>query len=276
MSDPSGTGFPWTPKTLWDILKGDLKLKTGTVDTVSHLQKTTTFGVYFSAHWCGPCRQFTPVLTTAYNKLKAEGKNFEVVFVSGDNSDTEFEGYFGSMPWAAIPYKDKRIEELNAHFEVEGIPHFVLLDGPSGKVLTKNARARVAADPQGLEFPWHPKPLNTLDEGAAELNDNACLILLSSTLSDAELKVLEKVAAEYVAKWKDLPAAPLLFLYGKDGAMPSRVKQFTNVPDNTLFVLAIPDGKKTVLEGHDFSEQAIRNFVDAYLGGSLTSKGIKE
>lgn len=29
--------------------------------------------VYFSASWCAPCKQFTPVLKKVYNKLKEEG-----------------------------------------------------------------------------------------------------------------------------------------------------------------------------------------------------------
>lgn len=48
-------------------------------------------GIYFSAHWCPPCRQFTPLLVQTYNKLRAEGKEFEVVFVSSDKSLPQFQ-----------------------------------------------------------------------------------------------------------------------------------------------------------------------------------------
>ena len=40
--------------------------------------------LYFSAHWCPPCRGFTPELVKAYTKLKAVGRDFEVVFISSD------------------------------------------------------------------------------------------------------------------------------------------------------------------------------------------------
>jgi len=45
--------------------------------------------IYFSAHWCPPCRSFTPVLAQAYRD--ATSKNCEVIFLSSDGSETEFQ-----------------------------------------------------------------------------------------------------------------------------------------------------------------------------------------
>merc|ERR1712023_590324 len=42
-----------------------------------------TVGIYFSAHWCPPCRSFTPMLAKAYTS-HLKSKNFEIVFVSSD------------------------------------------------------------------------------------------------------------------------------------------------------------------------------------------------
>ena len=44
-----------------------------------------------SAHWCPPCRMFTPKLRQTYLQLKAAGKDFEVVFCSFDRSQKDFE-----------------------------------------------------------------------------------------------------------------------------------------------------------------------------------------
>ena len=46
--------------------------------------------LYFSAHWCPPCRGFTPELAKTYAKLKADGKDFELVFISSDRSEDGF------------------------------------------------------------------------------------------------------------------------------------------------------------------------------------------
>ena len=83
-----------------------------------------------------------------YNKLKEAGKNFEVVFVSGDNSEDEFNDYYSEMPWVALPFEDKRGDELNSHFEVNGIPHLVILD-ENDQVITDNGRGAVGGDPEG-------------------------------------------------------------------------------------------------------------------------------
>lgn len=65
-----------------------------------------TVGLYFSAHWCPPCRGFTPKLAEFYKKLHAE-KNFEIVFVSSDKNEGEFQEYYKEMPWLALPYSDR-------------------------------------------------------------------------------------------------------------------------------------------------------------------------
>lgn len=97
--------------------------------------KGKKLGLYFSASWCGPCRQFTPVLIEAYNELLKEG-DFEIVFISADRVDESFNGYFSKMPWLAIPFADKEARDrLDELFEVRGIPHLVILD-ENGKVVS--------------------------------------------------------------------------------------------------------------------------------------------
>ena len=37
------------------------------------LADTPVLALYFSAHWCPPCRQFTPLLARAYSQAKQAG-----------------------------------------------------------------------------------------------------------------------------------------------------------------------------------------------------------
>merc|ERR1711998_237275 len=88
------------------------------------------FGLYFSAHWCPPCRGFTPKLAETYNTLKAAGKNFEIVFVSSCKSADQFDEYFKEQPWLAVPFADRETKNaLSKTFKVSGIPSLVLIDG---------------------------------------------------------------------------------------------------------------------------------------------------
>ena len=69
-------------------------------------------GLYFSAHWCPPCRGFTPKLTEWYTKLTtgALKDKLEIVFVSSDRDEESFDKYFAEMPWLALPYCERDLK----------------------------------------------------------------------------------------------------------------------------------------------------------------------
>jgi len=120
-----------------------------------------TVGLYFSGHWCGPCRRFTPDLAAVYKQVKDAGHDFEVVFVSSDEDDASFKAYYEEMPWLALPYSDRaRKAELSQRFNVSGIPKLVLLR-PDASLITTDGRSGVASE-GAAGFPWAPVPLHEL------------------------------------------------------------------------------------------------------------------
>ena len=89
-----------------------------------------------------------------YNSLKAEGKNFEVVFVSADKSPPAFSNYFSIMPWLAIDYSDEATRNrLQTLLGTTSYPTLVLID-TSGNLITTNGREVIDSDPTGINFPW--------------------------------------------------------------------------------------------------------------------------
>ncbi len=109
------------------------------------LDGKTTLLFYFSAHWCPPCKGFTPQLAKFYAS-HAKSKSFEVIFVSGDRNEEEFSSYFSSMPWASVPWGTMR--SLNSCLEVAygavpGIPTLIAVDLATQRLLTRSARAFV-------------------------------------------------------------------------------------------------------------------------------------
>ncbi|XP_041362566.1 tryparedoxin-like [Gigantopelta aegis] len=141
--------MPKIKELIGDVLQG----KSGSIDVDSIMTAGKIVGLYFSAHWCPPCRGFTPTLATFYNNVKSK-KNFEIIFISSDKDESSFKEYLDSMPWPALPFSDRdRKKALSEKFGVTGIPTLILLD-EDGKVLNKNARGDVLDDPEGEDFPW--------------------------------------------------------------------------------------------------------------------------
>ena len=149
------TGFPSGDRgSVFDVFPKVLTNAAGwKVDTASAL-KGKMFGLYFSAHWCGPCRGFTPQLVKFYQQVAAKS-GFEIVFVSSDKTADDMRNYMttSSMPWLAIPFDDPARQELKRRFQIRGIPSLVIC-GRDGKMLSANARWDVVMLGDGAVKAW--------------------------------------------------------------------------------------------------------------------------
>ncbi|CAP22346.1 Protein CBG00891 [Caenorhabditis briggsae] len=129
-----------------------------TVDGAEYL-KGKVVGLYFSASWCPPCRQFTPKLKRFYEEIKKKHPEFEVVFVSRDREDEDLREYFNEHmgAWAAIPFGNEKIQELLAKYEVKTIPAMRIVK-PNGDVVVQDARTEIQEkgkeDPEALWEEW--------------------------------------------------------------------------------------------------------------------------
>jgi len=92
--------------------------------------------IYFSAHWCPPCRAFTPKLVEWYKGFKPKHADFELVFVSRDKDEAAQLEYMKEtgMPWPAVKLSETK-EASFGKYAASGIPYLVLIDS-EGKDLT--------------------------------------------------------------------------------------------------------------------------------------------
>merc|ERR1712146_432735 len=116
---------------------------------------------------------------------------------------------------------------------VEGIPTFVMI-GEDGKVISNNCRGSVEEDPEGKNFPWHPKPVNDLHNPEG-INDTPSLCVLMEQVPKEEqdrITVdLEAVAKPIFDRTRaaDKEQPYCFFTATSGGGVVDRVRQLTKL-----------------------------------------------
>jgi len=148
---------PAAANIIYPLLKGDLvHWHNGSLARFDDapLEKKKLYAFYFSAHWCGPCRKFTPQLVDFYNRVAPQHPEFELIFISNDRQPFNMETYMreANMPWPAIEFAKVGGKDVLNRYEGKGIPCLVLVDA-SGKVISDSFQgekylgpAKVVAD----------------------------------------------------------------------------------------------------------------------------------
>jgi nucleoredoxin len=137
---------------LYESVKGDLvRMHSGSLvpEEAEDMAGKKLIALYFSAHWCPPCRKFTPDLVAFYNRVAVSHPEFEIIFVSADHSVSAMQTYMteANMPWPAIAYdKIASKTEINK-YAGSGIPCLVLVDS-TGKVVSDSYAGKQYRGPQ--------------------------------------------------------------------------------------------------------------------------------
>ncbi|CAF4126946.1 unnamed protein product [Rotaria sordida] len=125
--------------------------------------------LYFSSHQWSYCQEFTVKLARVYKNLYREiNEKFDIIFISRDKCETEFDESIKEMPWKVLPFQDrKRSEALCKYFKVHGSPNIIVLSS-SGEVITSDGSLEFAIKydlvlclwPQGksLFYSCQPRP----------------------------------------------------------------------------------------------------------------------
>lgn len=145
-------------------------------------------GIYFSAHWCGPCQAFTPVLRAKYNELQAQG--LTLIFMSSDKNLKMFNEYYKEMPWAAFPFENiEHLQKSDAIPRSRGIPALYLFN--KGKLYNDNGRSALMT----MKFPWEPLAWEKIIESGAIIDGNY------NVVPTEEIKKKKHLAFYFSAHW---------------------------------------------------------------------------
>lgn len=224
MGDPTGEKLPWIPPTFQDAL-GDAFLKgDGTVGKEAIAGKT--LGLYFSAHWCPPCRAFTPELAKWYKGIKSEiGDKFEIIFCSGDRDEESLKSYYKEQceaggDWLALPFANK--DNLDPLFEISGIPTFLIVS-PEGKVINKSGRSLVP-NAAASAFPFEPPAVGDMENPDGINETPSMCLMLEGCEPDLQKRILEAVTP--IAKKYSTGEEPELIFFAatKEGNVSGQVR----------------------------------------------------
>lgn len=250
-----------------------------------------TLGIYFSAHWCPPCRGFTPVLRQFYSELKLRDPDFEIVFVSQDHGKQEMMEYFRNDHggYLALPYEKREdASRLSALFDVKGIPTFVVL-GPDGQLLNANARGKVTAGADAvLSFGWEPPIVGDLGQGAEaggrDINSCPSVVVICDKASvveqsriEAALQVLAKGCIDDARAGGGEPK--YIFFVAKSGGLLDQLRGLTEsdagpamqaAGDSPVTVLFdIPDqGAFYLSSANGFDSESVTDFLASHQAGN--------
>jgi thiol-disulfide isomerase/thioredoxin len=122
-------------------LEGYRKLKVGAI--APDIQLTTTKKlsdiqrpklVIFGASWCLKCKTDTKEIFKLYDTWKA--KNIEIVYISIDTAEQEFEAAYGNMPWKTYCDFKGWATQAAKDYYISGTPSYFLLD-VNNKILVR-------------------------------------------------------------------------------------------------------------------------------------------
>jgi thioredoxin-related protein len=275
--------FPWDEKRQTNIksMLGGVFLKgNGSEVSINELEGKY-IGVLFSATWHWNCRRFQQMLEYMYEKLKNEGKAFEII-------DMDFSA---EIPWLALPQKAFEVKQkLGEAFRVEQCPMLVIID-PDGAVVTTEGVEIVNKDTDGDCFPWTPKPLydlSTLEpEILGEMNDTVtCVVLCEGCSEDVKqdlTKAMMPVAQEAfdAAKASGCEAGMLFFTATETSDVVHQLRMSCELGEPTaspqMVILDIPDsGAYYVFDGDNITTETMSSFIEDYDEERLERKELQE
>jgi Thioredoxin-like len=291
LSDPECKGFPWAAEDFAHLMSSGLFVDASGNQHEPAELAGKSLALFFGRNGCTPCSRFAEQFARMHAAMAAAGslKGVQFLAVSEDTCTEDFAEFSAGRPWLFVPFEPA---ERRLAF-VKLFPHFgtpsLLTVGPSGTVLSDNARKSMLADADGSAFPWKPCPLADLAVttvcAGIDLNERPSVVCLMEHCSAEQQAVLTAalaaVAAPYIAAGAAAGSAPaLLFFTAAASSKAARqVRRMTQYPKHeaapALFILDIAQGYVHYkLQSTVLSAASIAQFCSEFQQGKLTSSPI--
>jgi nucleoredoxin len=110
-------------------------------------------GLYFTASWCPPCQQFSPVLHRFTTQHKDD---FQVIVISHDHDQDAVQEYLhNKQGWFTVPFADfDRRRKLARLANVQMIPTLIIVDPYTGETISTWGRSAILKNPDGCLQEW--------------------------------------------------------------------------------------------------------------------------
>jgi len=274
--------FPYADPTFSDLFPFVIDDIEGTKSDQDELLEKKYIMCYFSAHWCPPCRSFTPKLCAWYTEFKKTRNDFELIFCSSDSDEASFKDYFKTMPFKAVNVFGSKTGEgiknwLSKKCGVRGIPCLTVLDN-EGNIIRKNARGCVEAKDAG--FPWPMPSIQDLNESMDGINEKPSMILLCDEKSAEEQEALMALMKPTADAERALEASEsrtmMHFVIKGAGDIGTRVRQVLSLTNKEqhLVILNIQKGQYHKMDLPTSADE-VQKFADEFKQGILETHPLK-
>jgi len=180
-----------------------LLTKNGSFYNHENLKDCKVFVLYFSAHWCPPCRQFTPILAQQFGIHQQNSKKSMVIFVSGDRSQQEQLNYMREAhgDWPATPCQSQLQMQLNSAFGVRGIPAVIVIKASNGEIISREGRQEIMQNGSSAFSTWEQSCVEIDTSVVSALTDNSNEVFKNAV--DVLLKLMNNILKDpYSIKYR--------------------------------------------------------------------------
>lgn len=285
--DPTGTYFPWRPHRIVDILPSSYISGELSTDEEIVLLPTKNLDekyilLYFASHLDALSQEFTPWLVKAYNILKTKRQDFELIFVSGDASEANYETFLSEHPICAIPFEEVEAREnLETRLDITSYPSLIML-GPrpvdetdnfgDRPVINSEVRAVIENGDYITDFPFYPKPWGDLCKTTDDINTHKCLVVFHEGGDEDEQMEVEYAVRDAAEEYRPTDGDELVKFYwalNPDAPLSANIRKACNLGPigdlPSMVLLDIPnDGTYYVSEERDITEDTIVEFLGNY------------